>query len=137
MDLNVRPIGVIHSPFRSTADAPRQGRGGRFEIEVFPAFAEGLRGIARCDRLVVLYWLHESRGPSESPEDSDLVQLTPWDDVPRGVFATRSPRRPNPIGLSVVDLLEVRERTLVVSGLDAIEGTPVVDIKPHVPEQER
>jgi len=132
MSYHVRAIGVIHSPFRTTAEAPHQGSGGRFEIEVYPEFAEGLRGLERRTHLSVLYWLHESRPEGEDVGETPLVQLTPWDETPRGVFATRSPRRPNPIGLSVVELLEVRGRTLVVSGLDAIEGTPVVDIKPHV-----
>lgn len=123
--MELKYIGVIHSPYRKREDAPRQGK-GISEIEVFEDFAEGLRDIETFSHLHVLYWLHGSDGFS-------LSVRTPWDPNPHGLFATRSPDRPNPIGYSVVRLLERKGNVIRVEGLDAIEGTKVLDIKPYVP----
>ena len=122
-------IGVIHSPYKAPAECPRQARKSVqvAEIEVFEEYAGGLKDIDGFSHIVVLYWLHKSQGYS-------LLVVTPWDAKPHGFFTTRSPRRPNPIGLSVVELIERRDNILRVKGIDACDGTPLLDIKPYVPE---
>lgn len=122
-------IGVIHSPYKMPAECPRQASKSVqiAEIEVFEEFAGGLKDIDGFSHIVVLYWLHKSQGYS-------LLVVTPWDAKPHGVFTTRSPRRPNPIGLSVVELIERKGNILRVKGIDACDGTPLLDIKPYVPE---
>jgi len=126
---SVRQIGIIHTPFREMGEVPRQSALAEAicEVEVFKEYEEGLKDIETFSHIFVLYWLHKSEGFS-------LLVKTPWDDAPHGVFATRSPRRPNPIGISVVKLIERRGNVLVVSGIDAIDGTPLIDIKPFIPE---
>jgi tRNA-Thr(GGU) m(6)t(6)A37 methyltransferase TsaA len=128
----IRPIGVVRSAVGSTAEAPKQGAlsGMEAEIHVDPKYARALDGLAeRTGKIIVLCWMHEAdrerrtvhpRGREDRPE--------------RGVFSTRSPHRPNPISLHTVELLEVRGTVLRVRGMDAIDGTPVVDIKPHSPD---
>ena len=122
-------IGEIRSPFESRKEAPRGKNDVVFEIEIYEDFEEGLEGLESFSHIHVFYWLDKSgREP--------LSVVTPWDSEPRGVFATRSPDRPNSIGYSVVELLEVEGRFLKVRGLDAIDGTPVLDIKPYNPESD-
>ena len=123
------PIGVIHSPYREKGDAPHQGRFSptKSEIEIFPEYSEGLKNIAARPHLIVLYWLDRA--------DRDMLTAIPPDSKKEhGVFATRSPNRPNPIGLALVDLLGIEGTRLIVRGLDAFDGTPVLDIKPYSPE---
>ena len=129
MEFNVKPIGLIRSPYKDLEEAPRQGRFSKeiCEIEVFPEFEEGLKGIEERSHLIVLYWLDRA-------ERDKLLARPPHENRIYGVFATRSPHRPNPIGFAVVELLERSGRLLKVRGLDAIDGTPVVDIKPYFPE---
>jgi tRNA-Thr(GGU) m(6)t(6)A37 methyltransferase TsaA len=118
-------IGVVRSPFRNRGEAPRQGRLSPVEsiIEINPACAEGIRDIGDHPLLFVLTWLHRSR--------RDVLTATPPGSTKEhGVFATRSPERPNPLGLCLVDLVKVEGLCLTVRGLDALDGTPVVDIKP-------
>jgi tRNA-Thr(GGU) m(6)t(6)A37 methyltransferase TsaA len=98
----------------------------RGAIEVEPAFAAGLRDLEGFSHLFVISHLHQAR-----PEGLEVLPFL--DDTPRGVFATRSPRHPNPIGISVVRLLSVAGTTLEVHGLDLLDGTPVLDLKPYVP----
>lgn len=131
-EYRIVPIGVVRSDIRKPEEAPKQGRLSRTEAEivVFPEYAEALEGLAnRGGRIVVLCWMHEAdrgkrkvhpRGQEDRPE--------------RGVFSTRSPHRPNPVSLHTVELLKVRGSVLKVRGMDAIDGTPVIDIKPHSPE---
>jgi tRNA (adenine37-N6)-methyltransferase len=123
------PIGVIHSPYRVKGDAPHQGRLSptTSEIEIFPEFAEGLKDVAERPHLIVLYWLDRA-------DRGTLTAIPPHSNEEHGVFATRSPDRPNPIGLAVVDLLGIEGDRLIVRGLDAFDGTPVLDIKPYSPE---
>lgn len=125
----IKPIGVIHSPYKDRNSAPFQGRHSKdvCEIEVFEEYEEGLRDIEKCSHLIVLYWLHLS-------ERDKLIAVPPHDGKERGVFATRSPNRPNPIGFSVVELIQRKGRVLKVVGLDAIDGTPLVDLKPYSSE---
>ena len=125
--LKLKPIGVIHSPYHA-GQAPYQGCGREeiCEVEVFEQFAEGLKDIEGFSHIVLIYWFHKSRGYS-------LMVRTPWDTKPHGLFTTRSPNRPCPLGLSVVRLVGRKGNILKVKDLDAIDGTPLLDIKPYVP----
>jgi tRNA-Thr(GGU) m(6)t(6)A37 methyltransferase TsaA len=124
----VRPIGRVHSPLKRPADAPKQGYEGapnaRVEIEL--EFLPGLDGIAAGQDLLILTWLHQA--------SRDVLAVHPRDDLNNpltGVFATRSADRPNPIGVHRVTVLEIEsDGSLLVQGLEAIDGTPVIDIKP-------
>lgn len=125
----VKPIGVIHSTLTSLDEAPRQGDEGAVEawLELSPEVAPGLLGIAAGDELIILTWLHRA--------DRDVLQVHPRGDLERplrGVFSTRSPDRPNPIGLHQVTVLEVMSQSLRVFPMEAIDGTPIVDIKPLI-----
>jgi tRNA-Thr(GGU) m(6)t(6)A37 methyltransferase TsaA len=120
-------IGVVRSPLARRADAPRQGDEGAPDATILVdlAYATALEGIGVGDELVLLTWLHEA--------DRSVLQVHPRDDESRplaGVFATRSSDRPNPIGLHEVTVLGIDGLELVVGPLEAIDGTPVVDIKP-------
>ena len=123
------PIGIVRSPYRVRGDAPRQGRLADTvaEIRVLETYAAGLEGIERSSHLIVLYWLDRA-------ERGLLFAKPPGETRERGVFSTRSPARPNPIGFGIVDLVRREENVLVVRGLDALDGTPVLDIKPYSPE---
>jgi tRNA-Thr(GGU) m(6)t(6)A37 methyltransferase TsaA len=127
----VEPIGVIRSPFTTVAGTPLQSVAAGHvsgSVEIRPDLAPGLRDLDGFSHLHLLTWLHHSPPASR-------LELVPFlDDTPRGIFATRSPERPNPIGLSVVRLLKVEGAKLWVSGLDLLDGTPVLDIKPYVPD---
>ena len=130
-NISMRPIGVISTPFATLADCPRNGRQLQpapvCTVRVLPEYAAGLRGLEGFSHLILLYWLNQSNGP--------LLEIRPpFDGQLRGIFATRAPRRPNPIGLSVVafdgfdgmDGLKVRH-------LDCVDQTPLLDIKPYLP----
>ena len=118
-------IGIVHSPYKTTSEAPRQGTDDTSIIEIVDEFMDGLRDIEDFSHLHIIYWLHKSKG-------YNLIVHTPWDTKPHGLFTTRSPNRPNPIGHAVVELINRKESKLYVKGLDAIEGTAVIDIKPYV-----
>jgi tRNA-Thr(GGU) m(6)t(6)A37 methyltransferase TsaA len=118
-------IGRCHTSWTDRLACPRQGRldGPLCRIEVFEPWIAALDGIRAFERLEILYWLHESR--------RDLVRQSPRDDgVARGTFSLRTPVRPNPIGTHIVRLIDVNGPTLLVRGLDCIDGTPLIDIKP-------
>jgi tRNA-Thr(GGU) m(6)t(6)A37 methyltransferase TsaA len=127
--LNLKPIGVIHSPHRQAAGTPIQSAlaaGVEGTVEVFPEYGLGLRDLDGFERLWLIYWFDRA-APAK-------LVVTPYlDTTPRGLFATRAPCRPNPIGLSCVRLLEVRENLLRVDGLDMLDNTPLLDIKPYIP----
>jgi len=123
----VRPIGFVRSPLKRPEDAPRQGDEGAPDawVEVAADVAEGLQGIEVGQDIVLLTWLHQAR--------RDVLKVHPRNDptIPLvGVFATRSPARPNPLGLHRVRVLAVAANELKVGPLEAVDGTPVVDIKP-------
>jgi tRNA-Thr(GGU) m(6)t(6)A37 methyltransferase TsaA len=124
-----RPIGVIRSPFTTKEGMPIQAvaaSGVRGRVELDPAYAEGLRDVEGFSHLVLLYHLHEVRAAR--------LTVTPFlDTASHGIFATRSPARPNAIGISTVRLLSVEGSALQVEGLDVLDGTPLLDIKPYVP----
>ena len=126
-DYHIQPIGIVRSELTSLDAAPRQGDEGAPAawLELADAIIDGLHGIAMGDDLIVLTWLHRAQ--------RDVLQVHPRGDDERpltGVFATRSPDRPNPIGLHRVTVLEVAGQRLRVAPLEAIDGTPIVDIKP-------
>ncbi len=121
------PIGYVRSTLISLDDAPMQGDEGAPDawLEIIPSAEDGLAGIKSGDELILLTWLHLA--------ERDVLQVHPRGDLNRpltGVFATRSPDRPNPIGLHRVSVLDVTEGKLQVAPLEAIDGTPLVDIKP-------
>jgi tRNA-Thr(GGU) m(6)t(6)A37 methyltransferase TsaA len=126
--LELKPIGIIHSPYKNTGAAPYQGYKSEeiSQIEVFREFEEGLKDIEGFSHIIVIYWFHKSQG-------YHLLVKTPWDKNLHGLFTTRSPHRPCPLGLTVVELV-AREKNIVrVKGLDAIDDTPLLDIKPYIP----
>ncbi|MGE0279830.1 MAG: tRNA (N6-threonylcarbamoyladenosine(37)-N6)-methyltransferase TrmO [Rhizobiaceae bacterium] len=118
-------IGTIRTPWASRLVTPRQGRadGPICRIEIFEPWRAALRGVEKFEHLEVLYWLHLSR--------RDLVLQSPANDGSvHGTFALRSPARPNPIGTSIATLVGVEDSTVLVRGLDCLDGTPLLDIKP-------
>jgi tRNA (adenine37-N6)-methyltransferase len=124
-----RPIGFARTPFQATAQVPK-GPGAKHEaagtLEILPEFEEGLTDIEGFSHLFVLWVFDRSEG-------FELMGAPPGEPTPHGVFATRSPRRPNPIALTVVELLGRDGRTLRVHGVDMLDGTPILDIKPFIP----
>jgi tRNA-Thr(GGU) m(6)t(6)A37 methyltransferase TsaA len=127
--LELKPIGIIHSLYKNTRAAPYQGYKSEeiSQIEVFKEFEEGLKDIEGFSHIIVIYWFHKSQG-------YHLLVKTPWDDSLHGLFTTRSPHRPCRLGLTVVKLVAKEKNILKVKGLDAIDGTPLLDIKPYIPE---
>ena len=126
-DQRLRTIGVIRSTLKSRSEAPRQGREGAPDawLDVRRSVAKGLDGIAVGDEIVVVTWLHQAR--------RDVLEVRPRGDKRRrltGVFATRSPDRPNPLGLHPVTVKRIDGTRLLIGPIEAIDGTPVVDIKP-------
>ena len=125
----MRPIGLVHSPFKSTVGMPIQtvaATGHTGHIEVFAPFAAGLRDVQDFQYLIVLTHLHEA---------VEKLEVTPFmDNSSHGVFATRAPARPNLIGLSIIELLHLDGCRLEFRGNDMLDGTPVLDIKPYVPQ---
>jgi len=127
----LHPIGLIHSPLTHRGEAPKQGGEGAPDawLEVNSTVAEGLDSIAAGDEIIVITWFHKAH--------RNLLKLHPRGDknMPlAGVFATRSPDRPNPLGLHRVKVLEIAGNKLKVGPIEAIDGTPVVDIKPVLPQ---
>jgi tRNA (adenine37-N6)-methyltransferase len=124
-----RPIGVIHTPYREPAGTPVQTTsfvGSAGHVEIDPAFSAGLRDLDGFSHLILLYHLHRV--------GVMRLTVTPFlDDREHGVFATRSPARPNPIGLSVVRLVSIEGTRLDIEDVDMIDGTPLLDLKPYVP----
>ena len=125
-----RPIGVIHSPFKETKGMPIQSAGARGvagTVEVIPECGDGLKDLEGFSHIFLLYHFHLSQGYS--------LRVKPYlDDSLRGVFATRAPRRPNAIGMSVVRLVGIEGCTLHIEDVDIVDSTPLLDIKPYVPE---
>lgn len=129
-DIVFTPIGVIHSPFverEGTPIQPAAAKGVKGTVEVRAEFAEGLCDLDGFSHIVLLYHFHKSKGFS--------LKVKPFlDKVLRGVFATRAPKRPNGVGLSVVRLVRIEGLTLHVENVDVLDGAPLIDIKPYVPE---
>ncbi len=129
MIFTLRPIGHVRSPYKEQKDAPRQGRLSDTvsEIVIDEQYLPGLDDVEKNANLIILSWFDRA--------DRTMLRATPpHNPVEHGVFATRSPNRPNPVAFSVVDLLSLDGNVLRVRGLDALDGTPVVDIKPYSPD---
>jgi tRNA-Thr(GGU) m(6)t(6)A37 methyltransferase TsaA len=126
--MEVKPIGIIHSPFTEAAGTPIQpvfAKGSEGTVEVYPEYQEGLADLDGFERIWLLFWL--DRAPPYK------LKVKPYmDEAIRGLFATRAPSRPNPIGMSCVKLLSVEGNVLRVAEIDALDGTPLLDIKPYV-----
>ena len=121
------PIGVIHSPFKNIDEIPRQSIYAdktRAFIEIKEDLQEGLYTLSEFPYIIILFYFHQAKVCT-------LQQRSRHDQNLRGVFATRSPRRPNPIGLTIVKLIEVNGNRLEIEGIDMLDGTPVLDIKPY------
>jgi tRNA-Thr(GGU) m(6)t(6)A37 methyltransferase TsaA len=125
IDYSLHPIGFVRSPLRQRKGAPRQGIEGAPDawIDVDARFVDALDGVAVGDEVIIITWLHEARRETLKVHPRGQPPLT-------GVFATRSPDRPNPIGLHPVKVLEIDRSRIKVGPIEAIDGTPVVDIKP-------
>jgi tRNA-Thr(GGU) m(6)t(6)A37 methyltransferase TsaA len=129
MEFIMRSIGVIHSPFREKEQTPIQPSRSQAKgrVEVYPEFAAGLEDIEGFSHIILLYMFHQSSGFT--------LRVKPFlDDQQHGLFATRYPKRPNPIGISVVRLARRDENILEIEGVDVLDGTPLLDIKPYVSE---
>jgi tRNA (adenine37-N6)-methyltransferase len=126
--VTLRPIGHVRSPYTNTKEIPK-GFGAKHDaegaLEILPEFEAGLGDIEGFSHLFVIWLFDRSEG-------FELLGTPPIDNRPHGVFATRSPRRPNPIGLTVVELLQREGRMLRVRGLDMLDGTPILDLKPYL-----
>ena len=129
MEFTIHPIGIIHTPFTKKEETPIQPSRSEAigRVEVYADYVEGLQDVEGFSHFILLYAFHSSSGYK--------LSVKPFlDDQQRGLFATRYPYRPNPIGLSVVELLNRDENTLIVKGIDVLDGTPLIDIKPYVPD---
>jgi len=129
MDIPLTSIGIIHSPFKDPAQAPIQASrsSAKGTVEVFPQYAAGLRDLNGFSHIYLLYLI-------DCPQGYDLSVKPFLDDQDHGVFATRYPCRPNSIGLSLVHLLKVGGNLLNIEGIDILDNTPLLDIKPYVPD---
>jgi tRNA-Thr(GGU) m(6)t(6)A37 methyltransferase TsaA len=133
MLLELKPIGIVHTPFTKTEGMPIQPAGAagvHGTVEVFEKYRAGLKDLDGFSHIILLYYFHRSQG-------FDLHVVPFMDEKPRGLFATRAPKRPNPIGLSVVQLDKIDKGTLYIQNVDILDGTPLIDIKPYIPEFDR
>jgi tRNA-Thr(GGU) m(6)t(6)A37 methyltransferase TsaA len=126
---NIVPVGYIRSDVTERGQAPRQGRDSDLgaSIEILAQYSEALEGIGQWSQLLVICWMHLA--------DRDILAVHPKGNAKApltGVFGTRSPARPNPVAVYAVDLLSLEGNILYVKGIDAVDGTPVLDIKPHI-----
>jgi tRNA-Thr(GGU) m(6)t(6)A37 methyltransferase TsaA len=132
MDIIYRPIGIIHSPFNNLEGMPIQPTSdisGSGIVEIFPQFVDGLKDLEGFSHIYLLYHFHKMRQPH--------LIVTPFlDKERRGIFATRAPSRPNPIGLSLVNLVRLENNLIYVDRLDVLNETPLLDVKPYVPDFE-
>ncbi len=123
--MKLKQIGVIHSPYKEKKDAPRQGRYSEeiSEITIFDEYLEGLQDIEQKKHYYILYWLDRA-------ERDKLTGIPPGRTEERGVFSIRSPARPNPIAMCLVEIIKIEGNKLTVKWLDALDGSPLIDIKP-------
>lgn len=129
--MKVKPIGIIHTPFKSKKETPIQPFRSYAigKVEVFEEYQEGLDDIEGFSHIILIYRFHKSRGYS--------LKVKPFlNNEKKGLFATRAPRRPNQLGLSIVRLIKRENNMLLVEGVDIIDGTPLLDIKPHIKDFE-
>ncbi len=124
----LKPIGIIHTPFKEIKDIPIQGSFSEYngDIEIFPEYRDGLKDVDGFSHLYLIYNFHKCT--------AERLQGKPYlDDMIHGIFAIRSPHRPNHIGLTIVSLLSVENSHLKIAGVDMLDGTPLIDIKPYNP----
>jgi len=129
-EITFQPIGIIHSPHQKLAGMPIQpaaATGVKGTVVLDPSFQEGLKDLEGFSHVILVYYFHQAKS-------LNLLVKPFLDDVKHGVFATRAPRRPNGIGISVVKLVAIEGNILEVENLDILEGTPLLDIKPYVPD---
>jgi tRNA-Thr(GGU) m(6)t(6)A37 methyltransferase TsaA len=129
-DIIYHPIGIIHTPFTKVDQMPIQpttDSSAAGSVEIFTEYSEGLKDVDGFSHLILLYHLHEIT-------DSNLIVVPFLDTEERGVFSTRAPVRPNPIGISVVKLISIKGNWLNVDNLDVLDGTPLIDLKPYIPD---
>lgn len=125
--IQFNPIGYVKSPFKELKEIPPQSiyaKDKKAIIHIKDEYKQGLKDLEKLTYIIVLFYFNKS-------ESFDLITKTPWSDEKKGVFATRSPRRPNAIGMSIVKILEVEENKITIEGVDMLDGTPVLDIKPY------
>ncbi len=129
-EIQYKPIGVIHSPFKDIKGVPIQptgAKGIKGTVDIAEEYNEGIEDIEGFSHIILLYHFHLSKGFS--------LKVKPFlDDTKHGVFATRAPKRPNPIGISVVKLLKVSASILYIEDVDVVDNTPLLDLKPYVPQ---
>jgi tRNA-Thr(GGU) m(6)t(6)A37 methyltransferase TsaA len=129
-EIRYKPIGVIHSPFKVVDGMPIQPRGAlgiKGTVEVFKEYSTGLKDIDGFSHIILIYHFHLSKGYT--------LETKPFmEEKPHGIFAIRAPTRPNPIGISVVRLIGVENNILHIEDVDIVDGTPLLDIKPYVPD---
>ena len=130
MSIKYKPIGFIHTPFKEPKGVPIQPVAGKDiegKVEILPDYVEGLKDLEGFSHIILIYHLHLSKKAS-------LLVKPYMDEKLRGVFATRAPSRPNPIGLSIVRLVKIKGNMIYIKDVDIVDGTPLLDIKPYVPE---
>lgn len=131
-DIIYHPIGIIHTPFKEPSSAPMQlskAKDVEGRIEIFKEFLDGLKDLEGFSHIIILFHMHKIK-------DFSLLVKPELDNEIRGVFSTRSPRRPNPIGFSIASLVGIKGSTIHIKGVDMIDGTPLIDIKPYIPESD-
>ena len=128
--IQLKPIGIIHSPFNDLKNMPIQPTGAKGingEIELYEKYVDGIKDLDGFSHIILLYHFHKANGYS--------LSVVPFlDKQEHGLFATRAPKRPNPIGLSIVKITRIEENKIFISDVDILNGTPVLDIKPYVPK---
>jgi tRNA-Thr(GGU) m(6)t(6)A37 methyltransferase TsaA len=133
MDVSYKPIGVIHSSFHNLEGMPIQPSStlsGLGSIELYPEFVDGLKDLSGFSHIYLLYHFHKMHQPK--------LLVTPFlDTEPHGIFATRAPSRPNPIGISLVKIVSIKDNVIHIDHIDILDETPLLDIKPYVPEFEQ
>ena len=129
-EINYTPIGIIHTPFRTPEGTPIQPQGAvgvNGTVEVYPEYQDGLADLQGFSHIFLIYHFHLAKPYS--------LQVKPFlDDTPHGLFATRAPARPNPIGISIVELIHIEDNRLNIRDIDVVDNTPLLDIKPYVPD---
>ena len=128
-NIQFKPVGIIRTPFKSKAGMPIQATGIKAapgEIHIYPEFAAGIRDIEGFSHIFLIYYFHKVK-------TAKLTVIPFLDTLPRGVFATRAPARPNPIGLSIVEIDRVVENVIHIKKIDVLDETPLLDIKPFIP----
>ena len=131
--ITYEPIGVIHSPFKEPKGTPIQTASAKSiagTVEIFSEYVKGLQDLEGFSHIILIYHFHLSKS-------SSLTTKPFMDNKPHGIFAIRGPSRPNPIGISVVQLIKIKDNILHVQDLDIVDGTPLLDIKPYIPEFDR